>query len=168
GCQHPAAANGSDEAATGVVRREGSETNEVTTHYRDGRYRVTRCDPDGSLIVSQYVAPIRVPGGGSVPARLSETRPDGDDVLATVHLEYGDAAEPVFAERWRKYGGRDREAVIPPTKPADATSVSPASARAAAVTAGTECSDGSYTFLGGHWGPLYVYYVYFASLPGDV
>lgn len=153
---------------TGVVRSERADRTEVTTHYRGGRYQVTRCDADGDLIVSQFVAPLRVPGGGTAPVRLAETKPDGDGVLATVYLEYGDAGEPVFAERWQKYGDRDRDAVLAPTRPENASSVSPNTAGPASVTAGSECTDGSYTFLGGRWGPMYIYYVYFSSLPGSV
>jgi hypothetical protein len=154
----------SSNSTTNVVRSEQGNRTEVTRHHGGGRYQVTRCDGSGDLIVSQLVAPVRVPGGGTSPVVLAETKPDGGGVLATRHIEYGDADEPVWAELWRRYGAQDRDAVIPPTGPAKPES---ASAGAAAATAGTECTDGSFTTLGGHWGPIYTYYIHFASLPGS-
>ena len=52
--------------------RRADGTSEITEYLARGEYRVTRCDKEGELVVSQTVSPIRAPG------RRRRARPDGD------------------------------------------------------------------------------------------
>ncbi len=105
-CAPPAAARSADVAR--AVRPDG--TSEVTEQTGGGGYRVTRCDKDGVLIVSQTVSPIVGPDGATVlvPTERVE-RGVKVDVL------YGDPGDPRWAAEFRGARPAIDAQIIPPT-----------------------------------------------------
>lgn len=109
----PPAAVGEPE---GTVVRIATADSERTEFLSGGAYRVTKCDESGRLILTQTVAPIAVPGGGTALVPISVTAPDKEaGRFATTALTYGDPAEPRWAANWLAAAELVKASVISPT-----------------------------------------------------
>lgn len=89
---------------------------ETTVFMADGTYRVSRCDSQGRLQVSQLVGLVPVPG--ETTARLvmesAVASPDGRTTIATPEFEE-DPEDPDFVADWAAHGAAAQSEVIPPT-----------------------------------------------------
>jgi hypothetical protein len=100
--------NGVWVAATGA----GGETTEF---FADGSYRVSRCGLTGLLVVSQWVAPIEVPGGIAMLVR-EETKPIGTaGDFGSLTSDWLPPSDPEFIATWPQYRDEYLAEVIPAT-----------------------------------------------------
>ena len=152
--------------------RRADGTSEITEYLARGEYRVTRCDPDGGLVVSQTVSPIRDPDGGVALVPTEIQRPN-----VTVSVLYGDPDEPVWAAAFRASRASLRAVTIAPTDPIEKTPVAilPSETHAAARTSdarvlgglfaqaaqsGDACTNPQFRTLGGTFkSRRYSYYI---------
>ena len=140
--------------SSATARADRSDGSEVTEYLPDGGYRVTRCNKDGSLRVSQTVSPIADPDGGMVLVPTERAEP-GVRVAAL----YGDPSERKWAAEFRRTRGERAAAVLPPTSavvPADgaaalADDANAATAMVGTAAAGADCTAGQYAFWPGMW-----------------
>jgi len=156
-CSPPGQARSTDIAR----ERRPDGTSEVTEYLARGEYRVTRCEPDGALIVSQTVSPIRAPDGGVALVPTEIERPD-----VAVSVLYGDPNEPRWAADFRAKRAPLRAATIAPTDPIEETPIAilpsetdaaagPSAARvlgglfAEAAQSGDACTNPQFRTLGG-------------------
>ncbi len=95
--------------------RRADGRSEITEYLARGEYRVTRCDSDGELLVSQTVSPIRAPDGDVALVPTEIERPG-----VTVSVLYGDPDDPVWAADFRAKEAPLRAATIAPTEPLEA------------------------------------------------
>ena len=107
-CAPPTAQRSADAAR--AVRPDGSS--EITEFAARGGYRVTRCDKDGSALVSQTVSPIAGPDGTTVLVPTERVERG-----VTVAMLYGDPADPRWADEFRGARGLIAGQIIPPTVP---------------------------------------------------
>ncbi len=102
---------------TDVEREQKSGgRSEVTEYFDGGAYRVTRCDTEGDVVVSQTVSPIRVPSGDVALVPTEIQRPD-----VTVSVLYGDPDDPIWAADYRANRAPLSSATIAPTDPVEKT-----------------------------------------------
>ena len=142
--------------SSATARADRSNGSEVTEYLPDGGYRVTRCNRDGSLRVSQTVSPIADPDGGTVLVPTERAAP-GVRVAAL----YGDPSERKWAAEFRRTRAQRAAAVLPPTSgvvpsdsaaaPADDVGAKTDSTLGTTAAAGAECTAGQYAFWPGAW-----------------
>lgn len=89
---------------------------EHTSVYADGRYRVTRCNPLGQLVIDQTNAPIPVPGGSTVALPITEVRPNDSETFRGVVSLYPPSTNSVFQQLWPDVRDDLVSSVIPPTQ----------------------------------------------------
>ena len=105
--------------STDVARDSSADgSSEVTEFLARGEYRVTQCDPQGDLVVSQTVSPIRTPGGNVELVPTEIQKPE-----VTVSVLYGDPGDPEWATAFRKIRAPLTKATIEPTEPIEQTPV---------------------------------------------
>lgn len=114
-CNAPSAAVDPSPPTSVVMARGADGTAESTRHYSDGSYRVSRCDPDGGLIISQFVALIEAPGGGLEPAPLSEIRPSAPGTEVAASYVYPSGNDPTVVAFWKANLDDLRAKTLPPT-----------------------------------------------------
>jgi hypothetical protein len=114
-----------------ATERHADGTSEITEYLARGEYRVTRCDTEGDLVVSQTVSPIRAP---EVDVALVPTEIEKPDV--TVSVLYGDPDDPRWAADFRASRAPLRAATIAPTEPIEEKPV-------ALVPSETDAASGS-------------------------
>ena len=94
----------------------GAPAGETTAFFAEGSYRVSRCDVNGALVVSQLVAPIPVPGGATSNLVVAETQPlSGLGEWGTLISDWLPPDDPEFVATWPVHGQGYEAAVIPPT-----------------------------------------------------
>jgi len=110
----PAACKPPDDLrSTNIAREERANgASEVTEFVAGGEYRVTRCDSDGDLLVSQTVSPIRAPDGDVAVVPTKIERPG-----STVSVLYGDPDDPRWAADFKENEAALRGSTIAPTEP---------------------------------------------------
>ena len=87
-------------------------TSEITEFLPRGEYRVTRCDRNGRMQVSETVGPILDPDGGIALVTIKRQEPG-----VTVEPLYGDPTERSWAADFRASRAARRAATLPPTAP---------------------------------------------------
>jgi hypothetical protein len=108
-------------------RGRGTETIE---HFTDRRYRVTRCDEHGDLVISQLVGPVDVPGGVA-QLELGRTVPEGEDYGTSI-VDYAAPGDRQFVRGW-KLGRARALANVLDAKASAPTLVSPTLSASASV-----------------------------------
>jgi hypothetical protein len=128
---------------------------EVTEYLAGGEYRVTLCDKQGDLKVSQTVSPIRKPDGGVALVPTEIQKPG-----VTVSVLYGDPDEPAWAADFRAASAPLKAATITPVAKipvapetdvgSDARSARPLGGLFAQAAAGGDaCTNPQYRTMGG-------------------
>lgn len=172
-CESPVDKGIVPEKTVSVETEGGSE---VTEHYGNSAYSVTRCHEDGRLEISQTVAPISVPGGGEELVPFSVIEPDAAGGFVATALSYGDADEPFWAAQWQQEGQATLASVIPPTPEIPGASIVTSDSASGGQSAGSsslsvvdKCSNNDWSFLtNAAWEHArYIYFVHWASIPGS-
>jgi len=144
-----------DLRSTSIARDERANgASEVTEFVAGGEYRVTRCDSDGDLLVSQTVSPIRAPDGSVAVIPTKIERP-----ASTVSVLYGDPDDPRWAADFKEKEAALRRSTIAPTEPpprppAAVVPNTPAAAtagRRSAQVASDACTNGQFVRSDGTW-----------------
>lgn len=160
-CESPGGERSSDIAR--ADRPDGRS--EVTEYLPNGAYRVTVCGRGGGLAISQTVAPVQDPDGGTTMVPIARTEPEFEfQVLA------GDPSDPVWAEDFRRHRAELKGSVIPPTPrqgggggsgsqpggtpPGEQQQDGPTTLAAP----GDSCTNGQYSLKGGGWAGRYFSY----------
>jgi hypothetical protein len=99
-----------------VARRDRFQGGETTVRYRDGSYRVSRCDALGRFAGGQVVAPVAVPGGVAllIQARFLPSAGHPGEVEANF-FDYADFSEPAAEADWSAHRTQMLARVYPPT-----------------------------------------------------
>jgi hypothetical protein len=153
-------------------------TSEITEFLPRGEYRVTRCDRQGRMQVSETVGPILDPDGGVALVTIKRQEPG-----VTVEPLYGDPTERSWAADFRATRSARRAATPPPTVPSPTPPAAVPSSlpepaapskgagrkgepgddealTARAAVAGDACTNGQYAHWLGAWTSRhYGYYV---------
>lgn len=119
------------------------------------------CGRGGELEVSQTVAPVADPDGGTTMVPISRQVPG-----SALHLLYGDPSDPVWAEDFRRHRSELKDKVLGPTpRQGDGKDSSiqpggqPPPDRVGALAApGDSCTNGQYSLLGSAWAGRYFSY----------
>jgi len=121
-----------DLRSTNIARDERANgASEVTEFVAGGAYRVTRCDSDGELLVSQTVSPIRAPDGHVAVVPTEIERPG-----STVSVLYGDPDDPRWAADCKENEAALGGSTIAPTEPPPGSPVAVVPNTPAAATPG--------------------------------
>ena len=143
-----------DLGSTSIARDERANgASEVTEFVADGEYRVTRCDSDGDLLVSQTVSPIRAPDGDVAVVPTEIERPG-----STVSVLYGDPDDPRWAADFEEREAALRGSTIAPTEPSPGSPVAVVPNTSAAAAAGGRsarasdgCTNGQFVRTDSTW-----------------
>lgn len=102
------------------IERIVSKDRETTVVFRNGDYRVSRCDPDGEVMVSMLVGEIDVPAAvpgqtttARVPLEIADAGLEDEIVVSTP--QYGNPLAPGWAALWALHGAETTAMTLPET-----------------------------------------------------
>jgi hypothetical protein len=134
-----------------------------------GVYRVNRCLRTGRLLASVTMAPVMLPRGAYKYAPTQTVDRGG---TRTIFRSYGDASDPNWVARFKRFYPRIADQIVPPTAPLPTRLAVGQGRRGSKVRSSggdNSCSDGSFRLLGAQWTQhdrAYDYYVNEDAIPG--